>query len=388
MPSSTCDVAVVGGGLVGLSLAFALAGAGAAVTVIDAGVPGRATAAGAGILSPDTSVDDDAGAFEFGRGAGAHYPDLLGQIGAEGVDVDGTGYAVCGLVSVVLRPHEDSWFQPFADLVTRRSSAVVAEITTDAARALFPPLGDVHRVLHCTNAARVDGRGLADALGRAAVARGVQFRSGVVCGIGATPAGPSGRTVHRVEIEGEADVVCGAVAVTGGAWSAAMGGWLECALPIAPTKGQIVHLGVAGPSETWPIVQPLLSHYVVPWPGGRVACGGTFEAGAGFDTTVTAAGLHELLRECLTVAPGLAGAEYLETRVGLRPMSRDDRPVAGAVPGWENAWVATGHGASGLLLGPYTSMLLAEQILGRPSAAAPPYWSALSPSRFGPVAAG
>src|ERR1700679_356090 len=129
MSSTTCDVAVVGGGLVGLSLAFALAGGGAAVTVIDAGLPGRATAAGAGILSPDTSADDDAGAFEFGRGAGAHYPDLLAQIGAEGVDVDGAGYAVCGLVSVVLRPPEDTWFQPFADLVAHRSPGVVAEIT-------------------------------------------------------------------------------------------------------------------------------------------------------------------------------------------------------------------------------------------------------------------
>jgi D-amino-acid dehydrogenase len=388
MSSTTCDVAVVGGGLVGLSLAFALAGGGAAVTVIDAGLPGRATAAGAGILSPDTSADDDAGAFEFGRGAGAHYPDLLAQIGAEGVDVDGAGYAVCGLVSVVLRPHEDTWFQPFADLVAHRSPGVVAEITTDAAKALFPPLGPVHRALHCTNAARVDGRGLAEALRQAAVARGVQFRSGVVCGIGATPAGPSRRTVHRVEVEGEVDVICGAVAVTGGAWTASMGDWLDCTLPITPTKGQIVHLGVSGASETWPIVQPLLSHYLVPWPGGRIACGGTFEAGAGFDSTVTAAGLHELLRECLTVAPGLAGARYLETRVGLRPMSVDDRPVAGAVPGWENAWVATGHGASGLLLGPYTSMLAAEQILGRPNSAPSAYWSALNPSRFGPVTPG
>ena len=68
MSGPTCDVAVVGGGLVGLSLAFALAGGGATVTVIDAGLPGRATDAGAGILSPDTSPDVDVAAFEFGRG--------------------------------------------------------------------------------------------------------------------------------------------------------------------------------------------------------------------------------------------------------------------------------------------------------------------------------
>jgi len=64
------------------------------------------------------------------------------------------------------------------------------------------------------------------------------------------------------------------------------------------------------------------------------------------------------------VAPGLADAEYLFTRVGLRPTSPDDRPVVGAVPGWGNVWAATGHGANGLLLGPYTAALLAAHIVG------------------------
>jgi D-amino-acid dehydrogenase len=381
MSTAGSDVVIAGGGLVGVSLAFELAGRGASVTLIDAGFPGRATDAGAGILSPDTSADVDPAAFAFGRQAGDHYPSMLEQVGAAGVEVGGSGYAVCGLLSVGLRPHEDSWFQPFVNLVTGRSAHVVSEITPDAAAGLFPPLGSVHRALHCTNAARVDGRGLADALRQAASARGVHFLPGVVVGVGAAGSGRH-RRVDRVEVEGAGDVLCGALAVAGGAWSAAMGQWLGHPLPIAPTKGQIVHLGVTGDSEHWPIVQPLLTHYLVPWPGGRVACGGTFEVGAGFDPTVTAAGLHELLRECLTVAPGLAGAHYLQTRVGLRPSAIDDRPVAGAVPGWDNVWVATGHGASGLLLGPYTSKLLAEEITQ--SAMTPSkYWPTLSPARFG-----
>jgi D-amino-acid dehydrogenase len=188
------------------------------------------------------------------------------------------------------------------------------------------------------------------------------------------------RTVKEVEIEGHDNLHCGALAVTGGAWSAAMGAWLGCPLPIAPTKGQIVHLGVPHESDAWPIVQPLLTHYLVPWPGGRVACGGTFEPGAGFSATATAAGLHELLRECLVVAPGLADAEYLHTRVGLRPTSADDRPVVGPVPGWDNAWVATGHGANGLLLGPYSAKLLAARILDESVPTAIPY--ELDPARF------
>jgi D-amino-acid dehydrogenase len=290
------------------------------------------------------------------------------------------------LLSLGLRASEEAWFTPFADLVLGRSTDAVTEITLDAAQAIFPPLGQAHRVLRCTTAARVDGRGMAEALRQAAVARGVQLRSGVVRGVvaGGEGSGVAGRRVSRVEVEGQADVECGAMAVAGGAWSAAMGEWLECRLPIAPTKGQIVHLGVNGPSDDWPIIQPLLTHYLVPWPGGRVACGGTFETGAGFDADVTAGGLHELLRECLSVAPGLAGARYLETRVGLRPSSADDRPVAGSVPGWANAWVATGHGASGLLLGPYTSKVLADRITGD-GGPVPDYWPALDPGRFAEV---
>jgi D-amino-acid dehydrogenase len=239
----------------------------------------------------------------------------------------------------------------------------------------------VQRRAYKPGAARIDGRGMADALREAARARGVRMVSGAVCGVRSAPRpAPSARAVHAVDVEGGDEVRCGALAVAGGAWSAPMGEWLGCALPIGPTKGQIVHLATTEESGGWPIVQPLLSHYLVPWPGGRVACGGTFEPGAGFSVTVTAAGLHELLRECLVVAPGLADASYVQTRVGLRPTSPDDRPALGVVPGWANAWVATGHGANGLLLGPYSAKLLAKHILDEAGRTDIP--GELDPSRF------
>jgi D-amino-acid dehydrogenase len=388
--ADVADVAIAGGGLVGLSLAYELASRGAQVTVIDAGYPGRATDAGAGILAPDTHPTTELFWWEMTHGAGAHYPLLLERLRSDGVDTEPSGYATCGLLSVGRRESEENWFGPFAERVISRAEGRVSEISLDAAVALFPPLGPAHRVLHYPGAARIDGRGMADALRQGALARGVRFVSGAVCGVRAEGgmgggAGPKGgtrqvRQMQRVQIDGHDDLTCGALAVAGGAWSASIGERLHCALPITPTKGQIVHLATAEESGAWPIVQPLLTHYLVPWPGGRVACGGTFEPGAGFSATVTAAGLHELLRECLAVAPGLADASYLHTRVGLRPTSPDDRPVLGPVPGWSNVWVATGHGANGLLLGPYSSKLLAEQILQDPAEAAIP--AELSPGRF------
>ena len=136
-------------------------------------------------------------------------------------------------------------------------------------------------------------------------------------------------------------------------------------LPVTPLKGQIVHLVLPSTdSRAWPIVQPVLGYYLVPWPDGRVACGGTMEAEAGFDHRPTADGVHQLLRECLRTAPGLAQATVVETRVGSRPATADGRPVVGPVPGWANAFVATGHGAEGLLLGPYSALVVARMVLG------------------------
>ena len=240
----------------------------------------------------------------------------------------------------------------------------------------------MHRVLHAPGSARVDGRGMAAALHEAAAARGVVFVTGAAHGVLAGGAGGAHR-VEAVEVEGHRNVTCDAVAVAGGAWTAAAGEWLGTRLPVGPTKGQIVHLGVDAETERWPIVQPLLTHYLVPWPGGRVACGGTFETSAGFSVSVTAAGLHELLRECLTIAPGLDGSTYLETRVGLRPTSADDRAVVGRLPGWGNAWVATGHGANGLLQGPYSARVLAHAMAGvAQPGGEPPLPQSFDPGRF------
>ena len=386
MRGERCDVAVIGAGLVGLSLAYELACLGASVTVIDAGHLGRATDAGAGILSPVTSMETDGALWLFARQAGAHYPALLQRIASDGVSVAGTGYGRCGMLSLGLRQNEEEWFAPFAELVLRRAPGEITEITPEEASSFFPPLGPVHRVLHAPASARVDGRGMAAALRQAAAARGVAFVTGAAHGVQAGGAGAGAGEMHHVEaveVEGHRNVSCEAVAVAGGAWTAAAGEWLGTRLPVGPTKGQIVHLGVSAETEGWPIVQPLLTHYLVPWPGGRVACGGTFEAGAGFSVSVTAAGLHELLRECLTIAPGLDGSTYLETRVGLRPTSADDRAVVGRLPGWGNAWVATGHGANGLLQGPYSARVLAHAMAGATQPAdEAPLPDSFDPGRF------
>ncbi|MGH9092788.1 MAG: NAD(P)/FAD-dependent oxidoreductase, partial [Acidimicrobiales bacterium] len=228
MGSLTCDAAVVGGGIVGAALAYELATAGASVVLVDRRDHGRATDAGAGILSPDTSPHPDPAWYAFARAAGDHYPVLAERLAGDGCA--DTGYDRCGLLSVVREEHEDPWFEELATLALPRAPGVLREVDVAEARRLFPPLGEVWRALYHPDAARVDGRRFAAAL----VAAGE--RRGVVHVAGEGRLRTRGSTVTGVATA-DHEVRCGAVAVAGGAWTAALEGQLGTSIPVEPLKG-------------------------------------------------------------------------------------------------------------------------------------------------------
>jgi D-amino-acid dehydrogenase len=362
------DVAVVGGGLVGASVAYEVACAGASVALVDASFPGRASDAGAGIVSPETFHEPDEEWFAFGVGAAAHLRTLVARLAEDGADPGPEAFAQCGSLVLALAEHEDPWFTEVRARVIARSPEV-AEIPVAEARAMFPALGPHWRALHSPTAARVDGRALSDAVRGAATKRGAVL-------VAMEAVGVERRGDRVTAVRGVDDVVaCDALVLAGGAWSAGMARSLDVDLPVTPSKGQIVHVVLPGADDShrWPIVQPILNFYLVPWPGGRVACGGTFEPEAGFDVRPTAGGLRDLLRECMAIAPGLTGATFSEVRVGLRPSSPDERPLLGPVPGCANVHVCTGHGANGLLLGPFSAALVAAGVLSTPPDELAPY---------------
>jgi glycine/D-amino acid oxidase-like deaminating enzyme len=367
-----CDVAVIGGGLVGISLCYELVDRGMDVVLVDRHHEGRATDAGAGILSPETFLDTDDDWVALAQAAGEHHARLTDRVAQDGGE--GTGRVVCGLMRISSSEPEDEWIDKALALSSRRSPGVVERIDPSEALSSFPPLAPVRCALYSKAAARIDGRHAAQAIASVATARGLRTVYGEALSLVR-----DGDSVSAVETT-DGTVAAGHVAICGGAWSERFGSQLGVSLPVSPMKGQIIHMSLPGAnSSTWPIVQPVFSHYLVPWPDGRVACGGTMESGAGFDTRPTAKGVHELLRECLKTAPGLAQATLLEVRVGLRPASADDRPIVGRVPGWSNIDVVTGHGTEGLLVGPYTSALVAESILSGTESADIAF---LSPARF------
>ena len=340
------DVVVVGGGIVGTATAYELGRSGARTLLVDRSDAGRATAAGAGILSPETAKRDDPAWIELVLAAGRHYESLIPQL-----DPD-NGWARCGILQLATRVTDvRAW-----EWVAERATGATA-ISPDDAHAMVPVLGTVVRALHHPRAARVDGRLMCGALRRGAERFGVEV---VFASVDSVQAGSTATVV----IDGDA-ISAEVVVIAGGAWTRRLGDQLGVQLPVGPQRGQIAHLGVAEhDTGTWPIVQQVYGHYMVPWADRRVAVGATVED-AGFSPDVTAGGVNEIMREALRVMPGLASATLGEIRVGLRPTSVDDSPLLGPLPGIDNVFVATGHGASGLLLGPISGKLVADQIFGR-----------------------
>ena len=116
----------------------------------------------------------------------------------------------------------------------------------------------------------------------------------------------------------------------------------------------------------WSVINAFRGHYIVTWENGRVVVGATRETNSGFDVRTTAQGIRDVLDEALRVAPGLSSARLLDVRVGLRPYSVDSLPVLGTVPNYDSLYLATGHGPTGLQLGPYSGKVLADMIAGQP----------------------
>ena len=356
------DVVIIGSGIVGAGAAYHLARQGAEVVVVDRADPGQATAAGAGIISPGTSIGVPEAYLVLAYQAMEHYPRLLEELAEDG-ETD-TGYAVAGGLFIatndeeagrlpaVLSEFEERW------KAGHRNIGRPSLVSTQEAQERFPALADIPAAIWTPEVARIDGARLRDALRRAARGRGVTRIEG-----NAVPV-RSGNHVTGVST-GREVIPAGAVIIAAGAWSNSLVEPFGAALPVYPQRGQIAHLELPDTDTTaWPVITGFHSHYLLAFPRNRVVAGATREHDAGFDYRMTAAGVHETLHEALRVAPGLGQATLHEVRVGFRPFSPDQLPVLGPVPPIDNLFIATGHGPSGLQLGPYSGVVVADLARG------------------------
>lgn len=349
-------VAVIGSGVAGASTAFALAARGAEVVVVDRVLPGQATAAGAGIIQPWSSSSDEP-AYELAAAGAAYYPIMVEQLRDAGIS--DVGYQVAGALVV---DADASRLDDVEDRLRRRTAGVTVAGSVDRldardARTLFPPLAPELQAVFVSGGARVDGRRLRSGLLEAAQRLGADV-------VEATARlSPAAGGSWQVQTSGGA-IGADVVVVACGAWANDVLEPLGCPLAVEPQRGQLAHLLLEG-SDTgkWPSVLPLASHYLVPFGEGRVVVGATRETGSGYDARVTAAGMREVLDNALTIAPGLAGAALIETRVGLRPLATGQMPFLGPVDGLANLFVNAGFGPVGLTIAPIAGDALAGLIL-------------------------
>lgn len=350
-------IVVIGSGVAGASTAFALARSGARVDLVDARLDGSATPAGAGIIMPWASSHGTGAFYDLYAAGAEYYPRLLAELAAVGVgDVD---YRVTG--GLIVNDDAELLRTTAERLSARISASAVAgalrRVDADEARALFPPLRPGLSGLHLSGGARVDGRSLRDGLLRAAAACG----AGVIEAT-ARLAPPTTSSGAPTVLAGELTLAPDAVVVAAGVWTDQVLAPLGVGTGVVPQRGQILHLRADGhATDDWPSVHPLSDVYMVSFGGSRVVFGATREDGSGIDVRRTAAGQRRLYDGVLDLAPGLAEATVLETRVGIRPMSPQALPVARQLaPG---VWANAGFGPAGLTMGPLVGACLARDVL-------------------------
>jgi D-amino-acid dehydrogenase len=347
-------VVVIGAGIVGASTAYHLAKAGVDVEWVDRADPGQATAAGAGVFYPWM---DSASAWQpFAPLVTDHYPKLVTELRGHGPD---PGFHVVGGITLVpTRDGADRAAAELREFASRPGNEGMGAITVlePGEPASRVPVVDPDAAgFHTSGMGRVDGRLLRDALTAAALAHGVQVRTGDVA-----------LTANATAtVDGE-PLAADRIVVAAGAWSVALCRPLGVELPVYPQRGQIFHFTVTDQdTASWPNVRNTTDQYLLGFPGGRVVGGATREE-AGFDHRLTVGGVHQVLTAALAMAPGLADATLAETRIGFRPMSRDGLPVLGPLPTAPDVVVATGLGRNGLTFGPYTGLLAADLALDNP----------------------
>ncbi|MGH3772904.1 MAG: glycine oxidase ThiO, partial [Pseudonocardiaceae bacterium] len=339
---SSSTVAVVGGGVIGLSCAWRAAAAGFAVTVYDPAPGSGASHVAGGMLAPVTeAVPSEPAVLALGAAALRRWPDFAAELATAGGD---PGLRTGGTLAVALDPGDRAELDRIAEQLSRMGRAVEV-LSGRQARRVEPSLGPrVCRALSVPGEASVDNRALLDALLVACRGAGVRFHP------------------QRCLTLPSADVVV----VAAGAHSGALHPMLRRA--IRPVKGEILRLrcrpgALPPPSRAVRAIVGGRHSYLVPRDGGRLVMGATQREG-GFDTDVTAGGVRELLTDAECVLPAIAEYTLEESAAGLRPGSPDNLPVIGELePG---VLAATGHHRNGILLAPLTADAVLALLRGQP----------------------
>ncbi len=356
------DVIVIGGGVIGLSIARRLA-AHKSVLVVDRGATGQGTSrAAAGMLTPLSEADDQGPFFQLCRASHAMYGPFIDELQAETkLDI---GYSAPGVLCLASTEPAAAVLQKRYEW-QKRAGFAVELLSADDVRKVEPLItAPICNAVFIPGESCVTPRRLVNALREACFNRGVDIRTGVCV---------EGIAENRVLVGGMS-LEAQNIVIASGVWSGQLAG-LDPPIPVSPRKGQI--LSLAMPAGAFCRMIRWGSSYFVPRSTGELIVGATSED-AGFDLSNTPSGLGRLLSDAQQISSHAGGYPILETWTGLRPATPDGLPILGpsAVPG---VYYATGHYRNGVLLAPVTAAIVSDLVNGRkPSLPIDQY----SPRRF------
>jgi glycine oxidase len=347
------DAIIVGGGVIGCSIALKLAEAGLKVAVIERGRVGcEASRAAAGMLAAQSEATGVGPFFDLCLRSRAMYREFAAHLtDASGIDVE---YKDEGMLVVALEGEDTkestrwaSWQVEAGFPLERLSGSAIRtlepDVTESATGAIFIP--DDHQV---------NNRRLMDALEVAIKRAGVELMEGKEV---------TGLMIDRERVCGVAcgdeHFAAGTIVAAAGSWSSALLEPLGLNIEVIPARGQMIALR----GERLPLTRVIHTKrcYIIPRLDGRVLIGATVEY-VGFKRAVTAAGIDSLLAAGIEAVPALRDFDVVEAWFGFRPDTLDHLPILGA-SGVDGLLLATGHFRNGILLAPVTAELIAELLI-------------------------
>jgi glycine oxidase len=352
--NQSTDVAIIGGGVIGCSIAYQLSKAGVQVSVIEREeIAAEASSAAAGVLAPAGVLTGPKAGADLFLASWSITAEIIAEIEAvSGVQVE---YYQTGALHLLTNADDQSSLQRYAEIWQEQGSEAIW-LTGDEVHRYEPLLYPaIDAALYVPESASIRPRLMTRAYAEAARKSGAHFYehsevTGLQQGFG---------RVTGVQTAQGQTIRCERVVIATGAWSEHIGSWLGMNIPVFPARGQILALR----QLATPLKHTISGNglYLVPKVDGTIYVGATVEQ-VGFDKSNTAGGIAWLLSSAIQLVPELEHAAIADIWSGLRPWSQDSYPILGKAPGWENVILATGHGAGGFELSAITGKTIAELI--------------------------
>jgi glycine oxidase len=365
--SRTADVVVIGGGIIGCSIALRLAQAKLKVCVLDRGTPGaEASSAAAGMLAPQGETVSPDAFFDLGAASRDLYPNFVAEI--EELSGQDVGYRRDGELLVARDDEEGRALDEIYEGQTNYGLPLEKLSGNDVRRHVPGASPEIRSGLFVAGDHRLDNERLARAIVEACRRLGVTFcaQTAVTRIIVDSRLRGNDRPAGRVEsVEARAGAGGASLIFRGdrfvlsaGSWSGELMAPLGVSLPLKPCRGQMIEFEAPG---ELPHVMRAGHHYLVPRVNRRVLAGTTAEY-VGFEKEVTGEGLRSIIEGVSKIFPKVKEFRFRRAWAGFRPDTPDHLPILG-LGNYENLVFATGHFRNGILMAPITAQLISELIL-------------------------